>query len=452
MSSNVRSGVITLLHTACGAGILAMPYAYKPFGLVPGFGMLIFCGLCSLLGLLLQARVSQYVPSKSASFFSLTQLINPQLSIIFDLAIAVKCFGVGISYMIVIGDLVPQIMETVTSNTILLNRNFHITLIMLLIVSPLCFLKSLNSLRYASSVALSSVAYLCVLVIIHFLFPSEEINELKGTVSIGLPTRGNNPLTTLPIFVFAYTCHHNAFSVFNEQKNSGFDSTKKIALYSISFAFTLYLTIGGAGYLTFGDKIVGNIVTLYPQSFSTTIGRVAIVLLVMLAYPLQCHPARASVNHIILYMQHRFPTGKVLSIAGESSSLISPGASDFLNDELIEEGSQGQSQQPEESQGQLKGVKFYVITTSILIASYICAISISSLARVLAIVGATGSTSISFILPGIFGYCLIGKEFVQQDMPPRTKLFRYSGMALAIWGVFVMIACLTATLRVGASH
>ena len=46
--SNTRSGVITLLHTACGAGILAMPFAFKPFGLVPGFAMLTICGLCSL--------------------------------------------------------------------------------------------------------------------------------------------------------------------------------------------------------------------------------------------------------------------------------------------------------------------------------------------------------------------------------------------------------------------
>ena len=53
MPSNVRSGVLTLLHTACGAGVLAMPFAFKPFGLMPGLITLTFCGICSLCGLLL---------------------------------------------------------------------------------------------------------------------------------------------------------------------------------------------------------------------------------------------------------------------------------------------------------------------------------------------------------------------------------------------------------------
>lgn len=415
--------------------------------------MIAFCGLCSLLGLILQARVSQYVPTKAASFFSLTQLINPNLSVIFDLAIAVKCFGVGISYMIVVGDLLPQILATVTSNKTLLSRNVQITLVMLFIVSPLCFLKSLNSLRYASTIALSSVAYLCALVIIHFFFPSQDILDLRGKVSIGLPREGLSPLTTIPIFVFAYTCHHNMFSVINEQKEPGFNNVKKIALCSISFAFFLYLIIGGTGYLTFGDNIVGNIITLYPQSLSTTIGRIAIVLLVMLAYPLQCHPARASINHITLYVQERLRKPQGILSTEENRTLISSDNPEYMNDELIEEGCLQQPHNQQDSHLQLKGKKFYLITTMILVGSYLFAISISSLARVLAIVGATGSTSISFILPGIFGFYLIGSELpANHKLPLKTCLLKYLALALSIWGITVMVACLTATFKNGASH
>jgi amino acid permease len=43
-----------------------------------------------------------------------------------------------------------------------------------------------------------------------------------------------------------------------------------------------------------------------------------------------------------------------------------------------------------------------MLTALILIASYAVAITVSSLDRVLAFVGSTGSTAISFILPGIF--------------------------------------------------
>lgn len=52
----------------------------------------------------------------------------------------------------------------------------------------------------------------------------------------------------------------------------------------------------------------------------------------------------------------------------------------------------------------MSDLRFALITTVILTLAYITALSVSSLDRVLAFVGSTGSTSISFILPGLFYY------------------------------------------------
>jgi amino acid permease len=49
-------------------------------------------------------------------------------------------------------------------------------------------------------------------------------------------------------------------------------------------------------------------------------------------------------------------------------------------------------------------MRFAIITSVILIGSYTTALTVSSFDRVLAYVGSTGSTSISFILPGLFYY------------------------------------------------
>lgn len=53
---------------------------------------------------------------------------------------------------------------------------------------------------------------------------------------------------------------------------------------------------------------------------------------------------------------------------------------------------------------ELSETRFAAITTGIIILSYIVAMTVSSLEAVLAYVGSTGSTSISFILPGLFYY------------------------------------------------
>ena len=54
--------------------------------------------------------------------------------------------------------------------------------------------------------------------------------------------------------------------------------------------------------------------------------------------------------------------------------------------------------------------RFAAITTAIIVLSYIVAMTVSSLEKVLAYVGSTGSTSISFILPGLFYYKISSPE------------------------------------------
>ena len=85
--------------------------------------------------------------------------------------------------------------------------------------------------------------------------------------------------------------------------------------------------------------------------------------------------------------------------------------------------------------------------------------SVSSLERVLAYVGSTGSTSISFILPGLF-YWKISEPGVNQIVQKeddgeadeetggwieggwKEKWLRWGAMGLVIWGFLVMAVCL----------
>lgn len=60
-------------------------------------------------------------------------------------------------------------------------------------------------------------------------------------------------------------------------------------------------------------------------------------------------------------------------------------------------------------------LRFALITSGILILSYITALNVSSLDRVLAYVGSTGSTAISFILPGLFYYKISDPDSVHHQ-------------------------------------
>lgn len=65
----------------------------------------------------------------------------------------------------------------------------------------------------------------------------------------------------------------------------------------------------------------------------------------------------------------------------------------------------------------MSDLRFAAITTAILVLSYVTALTVSSLDRVLAYVGSTGSTAISFILPGLFYY-----KISDPDSPHHQRL------------------------------
>lgn len=73
--------------------------------------LILYAGCTSGLGLYFLARCADKVGGRNASFSSLSRLTWPKLGIFFDTAIAIKCFGVAISYLIIIGDLMPQVKQ-----------------------------------------------------------------------------------------------------------------------------------------------------------------------------------------------------------------------------------------------------------------------------------------------------------------------------------------------------
>lgn len=108
-----------------------MPLALSRMGILLGGFVIMWSALTAGFGLYLQTRCARYLERGSSSFFALSQITYPKAAVIFDTAIAVKCFGVGVSYLIVIGDLMPGVVrgfsEDAGSVDFLVNRRFWVT-------------------------------------------------------------------------------------------------------------------------------------------------------------------------------------------------------------------------------------------------------------------------------------------------------------------------------------
>jgi amino acid permease len=204
------------------------------------------------------------------------------------------------------------------------------------------------------------------------------------------------------------------FSILNEIKDNSPASIVGVIGSSIGSAASVYVLVAITGYLTFGNEVKGNIVGMCkwtpppvtvsrstdtipadPPSIASTIAKAAMVALVTFSIPLQIHPCRASIDAVLRWRPggstKRSPS--VSSTTSGNQPLLPSAASPATLD------SHGAPLGPSMSE-----LRFALITSTILILSYITALSVSSLDRVLAYVGSTGSTAISFILPGLFYY------------------------------------------------
>jgi amino acid permease len=453
--SSVNTAVKALLHTSLGTGLISIPFFYKNNGIILSVVLLAFSYLMSTTGLILQCQLSNWLPTltlkKKLSFKSIGDLLFDEKSnkiVLFDIAIAIKCFGVSISYLIVIGDLMPQILRYFTSK-IDIHRSIFISFSLFCIIMPLCFIKKISSLKKFSMIALISVVYLCFMIIINAFVYKE--NDQKGHIYWSKPKKSYkdiNFLTSFPISVFAFTCQHNTFSIFNELKTPTFANFSKIVVKAMSCALIIYLTVGTLGYITFGDNVESNIIKMYEMdNFFNVLGRFCIVVLVTLAYPLQMYPCRLSIYNIYNHFQNK-PIFNSLTDTDTNESIT------LLNEEEL-----NLEQQINSSHLDIPDLQFKVITMSIIIAGFFIAISLTNLGLVLGFIGGTGSTLIAFILPGLFSYLLFSKiesdpAFIQNVLLKNTNIKDYKqeiaqigsvkqwkllSIGLIVYGVCIMI-------------
>ncbi|KAK8845389.1 hypothetical protein IAR55_006102 [Kwoniella newhampshirensis] len=441
--ASVTSSVTNLTNTIVGAGALAFPSAFASMGIIPGVISCAFSAVTAMFGLYLLSRCASVVGTRpgeegrKASFNEVARLTFGKgwATRAFDLAIAIKCFGVSVSYLIICKTLLPQVCYTLAKlfhhplpdDSILLASHFWLFAIMVVIV-PLSFLRTLDSLRFTSQIALATVVYLVFVVVGWFFI--KGVSPTRGEVV--LVRFGKNTMSSFPVQVFAYTCSQNLFPIYNELQNKSQKRMNTVIGTSIGSAAAVYEVLGIIGYLTFGSNVGSNVIAMYPPtSLFVALGRFGIVLLVGLSYPLQLLPCRMSLHHLThgLFKGHSKVEPSVSASAEEDSDDEDESEDDPLVPKVGGDDGHGHSHKHD-----MHFTKYIGITVAILATGFAIAYNVHELEIVLGFVGSTGSTIISFILPGFFYFRLF------RDESGRTKWF---ALALALYGMAVMLFCLT---------
>ena len=399
--ATIFSSVLNLSNTILGAGVLGLPFAVAKSGVY--MGMVLFCvfGFLSGMGLELMCLAARAYPG--SDFATLSKKTIPWAKTVVDVAVSIKCFGVGTSYMMVSGDLVPEVVKYIVPNDkleghewILLSRQLWITTFVIIFIVPIVRYKYLDALRYISTFCLFFFGIVVLTIFLYryndnkFFDQCQNINDDCPAQIKYWPTDIKEFLGVLPIYIFGFTCHQNAFNVTAELHNPTKRRIYRVVIFTIIVCILIYGGSSYAGYTAFGalKNFPQDILSKFPDTWLTTTVRLVLSINLSFSYALQCNPCRNSLANLIF----------------------------------------------KKKANQLDDKYFYILTYGLTFSSWVIAMIVSKLGLVLAIVGATGSTTISYILPGLYYYFIFIKD---------KSFNKYMAIFLASLGICVVPFALT---------
>ena len=184
--ASTSSCVVALTNTILGAGMLGLPSAFAASGYILGCLLLCLTAATAAFGLHLLVESADTIwelermenqPRTPTTFYRVAHFGLGGWAFLIDLSIMIKCFGVGCSYLIVIGDLMPEAMEQLLPTVTWLHARQFWVLAGWVVVAPLSFLPTLDKLKITNSLALLSV---CGVTVITLLYALAAVGWLGG--------------------------------------------------------------------------------------------------------------------------------------------------------------------------------------------------------------------------------------------------------------------------------
>eukprot|EP00923_Selenidium_pygospionis_P053820 GHVN01093771.1.p1 GENE.GHVN01093771.1~~GHVN01093771.1.p1 ORF type:complete len:448 (-),score=29.32 GHVN01093771.1:318-1661(-) len=314
--SSISASVSVLANTILGVALLGLPWCFSTDGLLLGLGLLIVCACLSAFGLHLLFTLANKMESRinhggtPLTFAALAGIAHPKARYVLDFVILIKSMGVATSYLLVIGDIFPDLAKQfILTSSIAhrmgpdLLRPVCIVLIVAVFIVPASLPKRIRSMRFTNWLSVGCVLYVAVLAVILSVRNEGSVDvppdEAVTWTPNGLyPHAGLlNIMTTVPVFIFAFTCHQNALSVAGELRKPSMLKINLIICLAVFISFLLYGTTAVAGYFQFGSHIQPDLLNSYDSKWrSIRFGKLLVALSVVFSFPMQCHPFRRSLS------------------------------------------------------------------------------------------------------------------------------------------------------------
>ncbi|ORY64096.1 vacuolar amino acid transporter 2 [Pseudomassariella vexata] len=294
--SGLRSAFMNMANSIIGAGIIGQPYAFRQAGLLAG--MILLVGLTVVVDWTIRLIVVNSKLSGANSFQGTVEHCFGKTGLV-AISIAQWAFAFGgmVAFGVIVGDSIPHVLQAIWPGLseipvlgLLADRRTVIVVFVLAISFPLTLYKDIAKLAKASTAALISMIIILVTVLIQSaLAPMED----RGSFSTPLLTVNSGIFQAIGVISFAFVCHHNSLLIYGSLRTPTMDRFATVTHYSAGVSMVACILMALAGFLTFGDKTLGNVLNNFPaDNTMVNVARLCFGLNMLTTLPLEAFVCR----------------------------------------------------------------------------------------------------------------------------------------------------------------
>ncbi|CAH0480412.1 unnamed protein product [Peronospora belbahrii] len=304
---SVKGSMFTMTVAIVGAGVLALPYAVAQAGLILGISLIVLGSIATNFTLRMLLECSNL--SQARSYMDLAMATGGRkLAGFTQLVVCMNLFGTSIGYLVGSAELIQLALRTFLGNTsqsVFLDRQVLILILIGFLVLPLSLLQSLDSLRFSSLFSIICIVFMALVIVIkYFQFVHEGLAPTIAFQLEHLPLfdwRLSHLLRAIPLVVFSFTCHPNVLPIYLILKRRSSKRMCKVMNRSIGTATAVYALCGFFVVLTFGEATRSNFLkNNYHGDGAVGAGCLGFGLALILSIPLFIHTLRDNIQEALL--------------------------------------------------------------------------------------------------------------------------------------------------------
>jgi sodium-coupled neutral amino acid transporter 11 len=144
-----------------------------------------------------------------------------------------------------------------------------------------------------------------------FRVPAESRGQLRGSIIIR-----SGLFESIGVISFAFVCHHNSLLIYGSLRKPTIDRFSRVTHYSTGISLVACLVMALFGYLTFGDKTLGNVLNNFPNdNLMVNIARLCFGLNMLTTLPLEAFVCREVMNNYWFPDEHYQPNRHMIFTA-----------------------------------------------------------------------------------------------------------------------------------------